>query len=88
MWAIRYKNIPHIGQDTNAAIESYHGNFKFILTSFRQCFTCKRIDWFIFHLVGNVFTNYKYALQCKVYGFIWKKKAKGIICGVTCDTSS
>jgi hypothetical protein len=38
MWAIRYKNIPHIGQDTNAAIESYHEYLKFILTSSRQMF--------------------------------------------------
>jgi hypothetical protein len=44
MWAIKYKNIPHIGQDTNATIESYHGNLKFILTSFKQCFTIRCID--------------------------------------------
>jgi hypothetical protein len=66
MWAIRYKNIPHIGQHTNVAIESYHGKLKFILTSSRQRFTSRRIDWFNYHLVGNILTHYWYALQCKV----------------------
>ena len=30
MWVTGNRNIPHAGQDTNAAIESYHNNMKVV----------------------------------------------------------
>jgi hypothetical protein len=31
MWLTGNRHLPHAGQDTNAAIESYHGNMKAVL---------------------------------------------------------
>jgi hypothetical protein len=28
MWVVGFQNLPYLGQDTNAAIESYHGTLK------------------------------------------------------------
>lgn len=36
MWSIGARNIQHAGQNTNAAIESYHANLKSILFSSKQ----------------------------------------------------
>ena len=38
MWCISNRTIPHVRQNTNAAIESYHGNLKSILKSSRERF--------------------------------------------------
>jgi hypothetical protein len=35
MWCIGARNIPHVNQDTNVAIEAYHGNFKEQLKSMK-----------------------------------------------------
>jgi hypothetical protein len=36
MWVIGFRNVPYAGQDTNAAVESYHANMKSILSEVRQ----------------------------------------------------
>jgi hypothetical protein len=33
MWVVGFQNLPYIGQDTNATIESYHGTLKAQLKS-------------------------------------------------------
>jgi hypothetical protein len=39
MWCVGSYNIPHVGQDNNASIESYHTNIKdFVMLK-------KKIDW-------------------------------------------
>jgi hypothetical protein len=58
MWVTGFRNIPHVGQDTNAAVESYHANMKSILTSSPQHLTGRRMDWLLFHLTGDVLTHY------------------------------
>jgi hypothetical protein len=37
------------------------------------------MDWLLFHLTGDVFTHYWYAVQCKLYGFITNKKAEWVV---------
>ena len=80
MWCMGAKRIPHAGQNTNAAIESYHSNLKNILNSSKERFVGKRMDWLIYHLVGDVLTHYWYGVQCKAFGFVRNKKHEGIIC--------
>ena len=48
MWVIGFQNIPHVDQDTNAAVESYHANMKSILFSSQQQLSGCRIDWLIY----------------------------------------
>ena len=81
MWITGNRNFPHCGQDTNAAVESYHANLKSILTQTRQKLSGRRMDWLIYHLIGDVLTHYWYAVQCKLYGFIKNRKAEGIVAG-------
>jgi hypothetical protein len=54
MWVIDNRNFPHCGHDTNAAIESYHANLKLILRESRQKLNGIRMDWLVFHLIGDV----------------------------------
>jgi hypothetical protein len=75
----RPRDNPDAGQDTNAAVESYHANMKSILTSSRQRLTGRRMDWLLFHLTGDVLTHYWYIVQCKLYGFITNKKAERVV---------
>lgn len=80
MWVVGKRNIPHAGQDTNAAIESYHGNLKAILNSSKERTDGHRVDWLIYHLVGDVVTHYWYQVQCKLYGFGRNKRQEGHVC--------
>jgi hypothetical protein len=82
MWVTTNKNFPHCGQDTNVAIESYHANLKSILTQTRHKLCGRRMDWLVYHLIGDVLTHYWYGVQCKLYGFIKNRKAEGIVAGV------
>jgi hypothetical protein len=79
MWCISNCTIPHAWQNTNAAIESYHGNLKSILKSSRERFDGRRLDWLIYHLVGDVVTHYWYAVQCKLFGFVRNKNQERIV---------
>ena len=79
MWIIGNKNIPHSNQDTNADVESYHHNVKTILSTTRQKFTSRCIDWLIYYLVEDVLTHYWYGIQCKIYRFIKNHKVKRIV---------
>jgi hypothetical protein len=79
MWVTSFRNIPHAGQDTNAAVESYHANMKSILSEARQKFQGRRMDWLIYELTGDVHTHYWYAVQCKLYGFVANRNAERIV---------
>ena len=79
MWCVGARRIPHAGQNTNAAIESYHSNLKSVLNSAKERFVGRRMDWLIYHLTGDVLTHYWYSVQCKAYGFICNKKQEGIV---------
>ena len=79
MWCVGARRIPHAGQNTNSAIESYHGNLKTILNSSKDRFVGRRMDWLIYHLMGDVLTHYWYGVQCKAFGFIRNTKQEGIV---------
>ena len=78
-WCVGARRIPHAGQNTNSAIESYHGNLKSILNSSKDRFVGRRMDWLIYHLMGDVLTHYWYGVQCKAFGFIRNTKQEGIV---------
>jgi hypothetical protein len=40
------------------------------------------LDWLIFHLVGDVLTQYWYNVQCKLFGYVKNKKQEGIVASV------
>ena len=80
MWCVGARKIPHAGQNTNAAIESYHSILKSILTSTKERLVGRRMDWLIYHLTGDVVTHYWYGVQCKAFGFVRNKRHEGIIC--------
>ena len=79
MWCVGARRIPHAGQNTNAAIESYHCNLKSVLNSAKERFVGRRMDWLIYHLTGDVLTHYWYSVQCKAFGFIRNKNQEGIV---------
>ncbi len=62
MWCVGNCNIPHVGQDTNVVMEWFHSNMKWIFMSSKEWFTWHKLDWLIFHLVGDVLTNYWYGV--------------------------
>lgn len=72
MWEVGAKKIPYVIQNINAFIESYHSNLKSIQDSLRNYFVGRRIDWLIYHLVGDIITHYSYGVQCKSYRFVLK----------------
>ena len=39
------------------------------------------MDWFVFHLIGDVMIHYWYGVQCKLYDFVKNRKLEGIIVG-------
>ena len=80
MWCKGARRIPHAGQNTNSAIESYHSLLKSILSSSKERFVGRRMDWLIFHLTGDVITHYWYGVQCKAFGFVRNKHHEGLVC--------
>jgi hypothetical protein len=79
MWVTGFRNIPHAGQNTNAAVESYHANMKAMLATERWRFHGRRMDWLIYHLTGDVLHHYWYAVQCKLYGYIKNKNVERVV---------
>jgi hypothetical protein len=79
MWVIGFRNIPHTGQDTIAAVESYHANMEAMLATDRRRLYGRRMDWLIYHLTGDVIQHYWYAVQCKLYGYIRNKNAERVV---------
>lgn len=47
------RHVDHARQDTNAAIELYHGNMKAILGASREKLLGKRVDWLIHQASGR-----------------------------------
>jgi hypothetical protein len=79
MWLTGNRHLPHVGQDTNAAIESYHGNMKAVLRASKGCLIGHCVDWLIDELTHNVIMKYEYNQYLKESGFISNKKAERLI---------
>jgi hypothetical protein len=60
MWCASNYNIPHARKDTNVTVESFHNNMKWFYFSSREWLIGRRLDWLIFHLVGDVIIHYWY----------------------------
>ena len=88
MWCVGARRIPHAGQNTNAAIESYHSNLKSILNSTKERFVGRRMDWLVYHLTGDVITHYWYGVQCKAFGFVRNRQHEGIVCSAIIRAAS
>ena len=74
MWVVGFRNLHYCGQDTNAAIEGYHGFAKSILKSERSRMTGRRVDWCITALTEDVHDHYWYKDLRKEKGFVDNKK--------------
>jgi hypothetical protein len=79
MWVVGYRNLPYAGQDTNAAVESYHSYMKSVLKAERTRMVGRRVDWCIHVLTGDVLTHYWYLRFQKEGGFRDNSKERGIV---------
>ena len=58
MWVVGHRNLPYVGQDTNAAIESYHSNLKTTLCASKGRAHGRRLDWVIHKLIEGILLHY------------------------------
>ena len=79
MWVVGFRNLKYCGQDTNAAIEGYHGFAKSILKSERSRMTGRRVDWCITALTEDVLDHYWYKDLRKEKGFVDNKKQQDTV---------
>jgi hypothetical protein len=79
MWLIDNGYLPHAGQDTNTAIESYCSNMKAVLKASKGRLVGRGMDWLIHKLTHDVFMKYKYNQYLKESGFISNKKVERLI---------
>ena len=70
MWFVGHRNMPYAGQDTNAAIESYHSNLKATLRASKGRAHGRRLDWVIYELTGEILSHYWYQAMRKQHGFV------------------
>ena len=70
MWVVGHRNLPYAGQDTNAAIESYHSNLQATLRASKGRAHGRRLDWVIYKLTGEILSHYWYQSMRKQNGFV------------------
>ena len=70
MWVVGHRNLPYAGQDTNAAIESYHSNLKATLHASKGRAHGRRLDWVIYKLTGEILSHYWYQAMRKQHGLV------------------
>ena len=76
MWVVGDRKIPHAGQDTTAAIESFHSNMKTVLRQSKKKLIGRRMDWLVYELTGNVIEKYDYSHWCKQNSFVKNKNQR------------
>jgi hypothetical protein len=79
MWVTGNRNIPHAGQDTNAAIESSHSNLKAVLRASRERLVGRRVDWLIDELTNDVINRYEFNAYMKENGFEGNRKRERVV---------
>jgi hypothetical protein len=87
MWIMDNRHIPHAGQDTNAAIESYHSNMKGMLKASRSRLIGRRVDWLIHDLTHDVVKKYEYNHYLQENGFVSNKKAQCMVINSVMQTN-
>ena len=79
MWLTGIRNIPHAGQDTTAAIESYHGNMNAIVRQSKGKLGSRRVDSLIHQLTSDVINRYDYMQFRKENRFVTNKKGQSLM---------
>jgi hypothetical protein len=79
MWVVGHRNLPYAGQDTNAAIESYHSNLKATLRASKGRAHGRRLDWVIYELTEEILGHYWYQAMRKQHGFVPNLKQEQFI---------
>ena len=82
MWVVGHRNLPYAGQDTNAAIESYHSNLKATLRASKGRAHGRRLDWVIYELTEDILSHYWYQSMRKQHGFVPNLKQEQFIINV------
>lgn len=67
-WMVAFRNIDHANQDTNAAIEGYHGALKSRMGQHKSRLLGRRLDWLVDILMGEVLEHYKMLAYRKAHG--------------------
>ena len=80
MWVVGFRDLSYAGQDTNSAIERYHGYLKSVLKAERCRLAGRRVDWEI-HMLMAVLRHYWYQHFRKMYGFIDNSKMQAVAVG-------
>ena len=68
-WMVAFRNVDHANQDTNAAIEGYHGALKSRMGQHKSRLLGRRLDWLVNMLMGEVLEHYKVLAYRKQHGF-------------------
>lgn len=79
VWCTSSRNILHVGQNENVAIESYYTNLKNILNSAKECFNGRYMNWLIYQLIREVVIHYSHIIEYKTFGFVRNRNQEGII---------
>ena len=82
MWVVGHRNLPYAGQDTNAAIESYHSNLKATLRASKGRAHGRRLDWVIYELTEEILSDYWYQAMRKQHGFVPNLKQEQFVINV------
>ncbi|KAI5081789.1 hypothetical protein GOP47_0001532 [Adiantum capillus-veneris] len=69
MWIRATCNFPHAGQDTNGAIEAYHGHLKYKFLGSSKRLMARRVDWLLHKLTTTCLPFYWFMQQVKDNGF-------------------
>jgi hypothetical protein len=70
MWVVGHRNLPYVGQDTNATIETYHSNLKATLRASKGRTHGRRLDWVIYELTWEILSHYWYQAMRKQPMFV------------------
>lgn len=70
MWVKGYRDFPHVNQETNNVVESYHYYLKKKIISDRRKKCSRRMDWLIYVLIKNVEPCYRFKEILKKEGFL------------------
>ena len=57
MWVVGHDNMPYVGKDTNATIESYHHNLKATLRAWKSGAHGRCMDWVILELTKDILSH-------------------------------
>ena len=76
MWAKAYRKFPHSNQDTNNAIESYHGYIKQKYLSEKNNACHRRVDWLVYVLLTMVKLYYIHMQGLKEARFVRRRKSE------------